>query len=79
MKHLKQVNATYRSHLKFAWGEAIRCVFMSIILFIHGLIPYLFPNRFSKFILVAQKRIDKFQGTTSSAWGDSSTTSSFEE
>ena len=41
---------------------------------------YIFAQKrfFSKFIFVAQKRINKFQGTTSSFWGDSSTTINME-
>jgi hypothetical protein len=73
MKHLKEVEATYWSHLKFAWGEAMRCEFMCIILFIHGLIPCLFHDSFSKYISESQKRIDKFQNKTPKAWGDAST------
>ena len=78
MKHLKEVKTTYWSHLKFTWMEAIRCEFMSVILFIHGLIPYLFSDRFSKYIPTTQKRINEFQHKTPKGWGDSSTTRSME-
>ena len=78
MKHLKEVEATYWSHLKFAWRESMRCEFMCIILFIHGLIPCLFPDRFNKYISKSQKRINKFQNKTPKAWGDASTTRNME-
>ena len=78
MKHLKEIEATYWSHLKFAWGEAVRCECMSIILFIHGLLPWLFHDYFSKYLPKAQKRVNEFQHKTPDTWGDSSTTISME-
>ena len=78
MKHLKEVKVTYWSHLKFAWKEAIRCECMSLLMFIHGLVPCLFHDNFSKYIIKAQGRINKFQHKTPSAWGDSSTTTNME-
>jgi hypothetical protein len=63
-EHLDKFEATYWSHLRFTWGEMVRCEFMGVMLLIHGLIPCLFHDRFSKYIPKAQKRIDKFQHTS---------------
>ena len=78
MKHLKEIDSTYWSHLKFAWGEAIRCEVMSVILFVHGIVPCLFHDRFSKYVSEAQNIINKFQHKTPAAWGDSTTTTNME-
>ncbi|MBE44886.1 MAG: hypothetical protein CMO16_06905 [Thaumarchaeota archaeon] len=64
MKHLEEINATYWNHLKFAWAEAIICVCIGIGLFIHGLIPWLFHDLFSKYLPKAQNRVNEQLGKT---------------
>ena len=42
MKHLRENNETYLSHLKFAWAAAFHMIISSCFFLIHGLIPF-FP------------------------------------
>ena len=42
MRHLKENNETYLSHLKFAWTAAFHMIISSCFFLIHGLLP-LFP------------------------------------
>ena len=39
MKHLKENNETYFSHLKFAGAIGIQLVLRGVILILHGLLP----------------------------------------
>ena len=41
MRHLKENNENYLTHLKFAWTVAVYMLFSSCFLLIHGLLPIL--------------------------------------
>ena len=39
MKHLRENNETYFSHLKFACGMGLSLFFRGAVFFVHGLLP----------------------------------------
>jgi hypothetical protein len=48
MKHLKENNETYLSHLKFAWTAAFHMIISSCFFLIHGLLPLIpIPKQFN--------------------------------
>ena len=48
MKHLKENNETYLSHLKFAWTAACHMIISSCFFLIHGLLPLIpIPKQFN--------------------------------
>tara|TARA_Y100000114_G_C11706810_1_gene301380 strand:+ start:333 stop:554 length:222 start_codon:yes stop_codon:yes gene_type:complete len=48
VKHLKENNQTYVSHIKFAWRIALHMLVSSCFLLIHGLLPFVpIPKLFS--------------------------------
>ena len=55
--HLQEVNLNYFSHLKFTLGEVTRLLGMSVIMLVHGLIPWVWFDRFSSYIDRAKMRI----------------------
>jgi len=57
MKHPKDVGLTYWKHLKFAWGECVRSLLISFVMFIHGIIPWIWDWKYNAFIDGAKKRI----------------------
>mgnify|MGYP003632685870 FL=1 len=57
-KHPGDVGLTYWTHLKFAWGECIRLIYMSFIMFIHGLCPWVWDWKYNEYISQAKKRIE---------------------
>jgi|OM-RGC.v1.034116269 hypothetical protein len=57
-EHPKDVGLTYWQHLKFAWGECFRLGCMEFVMFVHGLIPWVWDWKYSQFINEAKKRID---------------------
>jgi hypothetical protein len=56
-KHPQDVGLTYWQHLKFAWGECVRSLLISFVMFVHGLIPWVWDWKYSAFIDEAKKRI----------------------
>jgi hypothetical protein len=58
-KHPKDVHLGYFKHLRFTWFESIRLAGMCLIMFIHGLIPFIFDHSFSSYIEKASERIKK--------------------
>jgi hypothetical protein len=56
-KHPSDAGLTYWQHLKFAWGEMIRLVGMGFVMFVHGLIPWVWDWKYNQFIDEAKKRI----------------------
>ena len=56
--HPKDVGLSYFSHLKFAWGEMIRLECMAIVMFVHGLFPWVLDGRFVEYIDLAKKRVN---------------------
>lgn len=44
IEHLKENNMGYWEHLLFASGHGIRCIKAGLLLFLHSLIPALFPK-----------------------------------
>ena len=48
--HLREVNLNYFSHLKFTLGETVRLLGMTVIMLVHGLIPWILYDRFSSYI-----------------------------
>ena len=77
--HPKDVGLNYWPHLKFTWGESLRSLGMCFVMFTHGVFPPIFDYKFAKYIKKAQERINKVSKITPEAWGDSLTTSRFEE
>ncbi|MDB2315495.1 DUF6356 family protein [bacterium] len=57
-KHPSDVGLTYWSHLKFAWGECFRLICISLVMFIHGFIPWVWDWKYSDYIDRAKKRIE---------------------
>jgi len=57
-KHPKDVNLNYFNHLKFSWCESIRAFGMCLVMFVHGIIPYIFDNTFSNYIKKAKERVE---------------------
>ena len=58
-EHPEDVGLTYFSHLKFAWCEMIRLECMACVMFVHGIVPWVWDNRFSKYIDNAKERIGR--------------------
>lgn len=56
-KHPKDVGLTYWQHLKFAWGEAVRAEWIAFVMFVHGLIPWIWDWKFSNYLDKAKERI----------------------
>ena len=55
--HPADVGLTYGAHLYFAWNEMRYLVGMAIVMFVHGLIPWVWDHKFSRYIESANKRI----------------------
>ena len=55
--HLKEVNLTYFSHLKFTLGEVVRLFGMIAVMVVHGVIPWIWSCKFSEYINQAKMRI----------------------
>ncbi len=55
--HLREVNLTYFSHLKFTLGEVIRLLGMSVVMLVHGLIPWIWYDKYSSYVNEAKMRI----------------------
>ena len=77
-KHPADVGLSYLAHLKFTWSEMIRLAGMEFVMFVHGLIPWVWDHKFSNYIKNTQERINRVSETTPKAWGDSSTTANME-
>ena len=56
-EHPKDVGLGYFSHLKFAWCEMIRLECMAIVMFVHGVIPWVWDNKFSDYLDKAKSRV----------------------
>ncbi len=56
--HPKDVDMGYWKHLKFAWAEMFRLGCMEFVMFVHGLFPFIWDKKFSKYIKNAQKRME---------------------
>jgi len=48
----------YWKHLRFAWAEMLRLGCMEFVMFVHGLFPFIWDKKFSKYIKNAQKRME---------------------
>ncbi len=48
----------YWRHLKFAWAEMFCLGCMEFVMFVHGLFPFIWDKKFSKYIKNAQKRME---------------------
>ena len=57
-KHPKDVGMTYLSHLKFAWNESRWACWMGVVMFVHGLIPWVWDWEFNEYLNDAKKRVD---------------------
>ena len=57
-KHPKDVGLTYFSHLKFAWNETKEAWWMGVVMFVHGLLPWIWDWKFSQYLNDAKKRVD---------------------
>lgn len=56
--HPKDVNLTYMQHLRFAWTEVVRLLSISIVMLVHGVVPWVWDTKFSNYIKNAKQRID---------------------
>ena len=56
-RHPGDVGLTYWGHLKFAWGESIRGIWVTIFMFVHGLIPWIWDWKFDAYLKEAHKRV----------------------
>ncbi len=56
-KHPKDVGMGYIRHLKFSWCESIRSLGICVVMFIHGIIPFILDRKFSNYIEKASERI----------------------
>ncbi len=56
--HPKDVGMGYWRHLKFAWAEMFCLGCMEFVMFVHGLFPFIWDKKFSKYIKNAQKRME---------------------
>tara|TARA_R110002020_G_scaffold474642_1_gene706532 strand:+ start:537 stop:749 length:213 start_codon:yes stop_codon:yes gene_type:complete len=45
MKHLKENNETYFTHLRFAGGMGLHLLVRGMVFILHGLIPFEIPKR----------------------------------
>ena len=57
-EHPKDVGLTYFSHLKFAWLESIHAFRIFLLMFVHGLIPWVWSWVFNQYLDDAKKRVD---------------------
>jgi hypothetical protein len=55
--HPADVGLTYWSHFRFAWKEMVRLECMAFVMFTHGLLPWVWDHKFSRYIKEANKRI----------------------
>jgi hypothetical protein len=56
-KHPKDVGLTYFTHLKFAWLESIHAFRIFLLMFVHGLIPWIWSWVFNQYLDDAKKRV----------------------
>ena len=56
-KHPGDVGLSYFAHLKFAWNEAKEAWCISIVMFVHGLLPWVWDWQFNKYLDEAKKRV----------------------
>jgi|TARA_B110000977_G_scaffold174797_1_gene228971 hypothetical protein len=68
-KHPKDVGLTYFAHLKFAWLESIHAFRIFLLMFVHGLIPWIWDWKFSKYLDEANKRIEPQDKVRKNSWG----------
>ena len=54
--HPKDVGLSYLQHLKFAWNESIHALWMTIVMFIHGIVPWIWDWKFNHYLGEAKKR-----------------------
>jgi hypothetical protein len=59
-QHPQDVGLTYIQHLKFTWEESVRLMCMSVVMIIHGVVPWIWDWRFSAYLDNARERI-KYQ------------------
>ena len=68
-KHPKDVGMTYFSHLKFAWNESKEAWWMGVVMFVHGLIPWVWDWEFNQYLKDAKKRVEPQDTVRKSSWG----------
>ena len=56
-EHPKDVGLTYFTHLKFAWLESIHAFRIFLLMFVHGLIPWIWSWVFNQYLDDAKKRV----------------------
>lgn len=56
--HPHDVGLTYFQHMKFAWRESIQSLWISLVMLVHGIIPWIWDWKYSAYIEGAKKRID---------------------
>jgi len=58
-KHPSDVNLTYMEHLRFTWKESARSFVAFLVMFIHGIFPFILDWWYDNHIQKTKKRIDK--------------------
>jgi len=58
IKHPRDVGLTYLQHLKFAWLESIYAFGIFLLMFVHGLIPWVWDWKFDQYLDNAKKRVE---------------------
>ena len=46
-KHLEDVSMDYMMHLRYAWLLALKLFLLSLISFVHGMLPFIFTHKVS--------------------------------
>ena len=57
-KHPKDVGMSYFAHLKFAWNESKEAWWMGVVMFVHGLLPWIWDWEFTQYLDEAKERIE---------------------
>ena len=70
-EHPKDVGMSYFAHLKFAWNESKEAWWMGIVMFVHGLIPWVWDWEFNQYLNEAKKRVEPQDEVRQNSWGDS--------
>ena len=56
--HPYDVGLSYLGHLKFAWGECFRLNCISFVMFVHGLVPWIWDWKYDEYLDEAKKRVE---------------------
>jgi len=68
-EHPRDVGLTYFQHLKFAWFESIYAFRIFLLMFIHGLLPWIWDWKFNEYLDDAKKRVEPQDKVRKNSWG----------